>query len=118
MIAESAADAVQTWSHTEADGRCITLNAKIWFGLLLPPQKTWTESDRNLNQKHVWVLMAIQHPDFEHPLILIMSNIKLTPDEMYTVFRLHFYLFRICVYVLNDNIYNFPSPNLTSPLVF
>ncbi|MBU6361569.1 MAG: hypothetical protein WCL57_07610, partial [Chloroflexota bacterium] len=31
--------------------------------------------------------MAIQHPDFEHPLILIMTNVKLTPDETYIVFK-------------------------------
>ena len=87
VIPESEAEAVHTWQRNEVDGRCITLNAKIWFNVLLPAQKTWTQSDHHLNQKHLWVLMAIQHPDFEHPLILIMTNIKLTPDEAYTIFK-------------------------------
>ncbi|MBU6359258.1 MAG: hypothetical protein KGS46_04455, partial [Chloroflexi bacterium] len=32
-------------------------------------------------------IKALQHPDFEPPLILIMTNIKLTPDEAYTIFK-------------------------------
>ncbi|MCW1971033.1 MAG: hypothetical protein KIH69_023230 [Anaerolineae bacterium] len=55
--------------------------------MLLPPQKTWGETEAKLNREQRWTLMAIQHPDFELPLIMIVANVLLTPEQTYTVFK-------------------------------
>lgn len=89
LIPATPPDAAQQWKHTEVkDGqpREITLHAKVWSNLRLPPQKNWTKTETQLAQRTAWTVITVKHPDFKEPLVILL-NMDLSPQHAYQVVR-------------------------------
>lgn len=70
-IAATPPDRVETWSipHTG-----VTVTAHVWFDVVLPDQpKDWDAETRKLVKDTPWTIVAIFHPDFPQPMLLIMT---------------------------------------------
>lgn len=70
-IAATPPDRVETWSDPQSD---VIVTAQVWSDVVLPDQpKDWDAETRQLIKDTPWTIVLIFHPDFPHPMLLIMT---------------------------------------------
>lgn len=70
-IAATPPDRVETWVDPQTDA---TVTAHVWSDVVLPDQpKDWDADTRQLVKDTSWTIVLIFHPNFPHPLLLIMT---------------------------------------------
>ena len=70
-IAATLPDRVETWSDPQTG---VTVTAHIWSDVVLPDQpKDWDAQPRKAVQDTPWTIVALLHPDFPQPMLLIMT---------------------------------------------
>jgi hypothetical protein len=70
-IAATPPDRVETWSDPQTG---VTVTAHLWCDVVLPDQpKDWDAETRQLVKDTPWTIVLIFHPDFPHPMLLIMT---------------------------------------------
>jgi len=70
-IAATPPDRIETWSDPQTG---VIVTAHVWLDVVLPDQpKDWDAETRQLVKETPWTIVLIFHPDFPHPLLLIMT---------------------------------------------
>lgn len=82
-------DATHEWEHVEVRHgrrRVVRLKAQMWHNLRLPPQSGWSRAEKQLAQRTAWTVIAVKHPDFDEPLVILL-NLDLSAEQAYQVIR-------------------------------
>lgn len=72
LLPASKPDETQTW-HERYQDQEVTLQAKLWRGVMPMPQKDWTTRHRQLVKQATWTAVVVQHPAFKEPLVILMT---------------------------------------------
>jgi hypothetical protein len=75
----STPDEISSW--TDSQGR--VLEARVWRGVVLTEQATWSAERKALNAAQAWRVVVVKHPDFVVPMVILL-NLELSPVEAYT----------------------------------
>jgi hypothetical protein len=79
LIPASVPDEEVTWEQS-AGGRIVTVQAAVWKELVLPPQMSWGQGERERAAQTRWTVLVIRHPDYPTPWVLLL-NVDLTPGQ-------------------------------------
>ena len=77
----SEPDCIQTWEQTVGVGHeVLKMEARVWQNVEMIEQKTWSQTQKELNKTQSWVVCVVKHPNYDVPIV-ILFNVELTGQE-------------------------------------